>query len=670
MNTAVKVLKLMLRARYLDDKALLLYKQNRCHFHISVAGHEAIQVAAGEVFKGKNDWFYPYYRDLALVITVGMSDEELLLSYMNKASDPNSHGRQMPMHYGHKDLNIVSQSSPTGTQYLQAVGTALAIKKRKSDGVVYVSSGEGAVSQGDFHEAINWSARDRLPIIFIIQNNLFAISVPISEQIAGGSVYRIVGGFENLGRYEIDGTNYWQSYSAVSDAYRRAKNGNGPSMIEAHVPRLGSHSVSDNQVKYRDPESIANDELRCPLRRLEEELISNRTLTESDLKSIKEEILQDIESAFRRVEKALDCLPETVLDHVVSSEYTVPFATKKFSEPEELPPNGEELTMVDAINQALVEEMEHNPNTLLFGQDVADGKGGVFTVTANLTKRFGAERVFNTQLAESSIIGSAIGLSIAGYKPIAEIQFGDYIWTGMMQLRNEVAMLRYRSGGDFNAPMVVRVPVGGYIRGSHYHSQNIEAFFAHIPGLLIIMPSNAADAKGLLKTAIRGDDPVLFLEHKGLYRQPSAKSQVYGAEVLIPFGLAKVVRYGTSVTVVTWGMLVSKALQAAKLVSDEYGIECEIIDCRSLVPLDKECILESVRKTNRSLVAHEDLCFMGYGAEIAALISEECFSHLDAPVRRLGMKYLPAVPHAESLEEEALPQVEDLVKSIIELANF
>lgn len=652
----------MMRARLVDDKSIVLYKQNKCHFQISCAGHEAIQVAAARVFRPGIDWFYPYYRDMALCAALGMTNDEFMLNIMNKADDPNSHGRQMPMHYGHRTLNIVSQSSPTGTQYLQAVGCALAAKLRGVHDVVYVSSGEGACAQGDFHEAVNWAARDHLPVVFLIQNNKFAISVHVSEQIAGRSVYKLVAGYQGLERYEIDGTDYLTSRQAVADAHGRAVAGRGPSLIEAHVPRLQSHSISDNQLKYRTSDELEEQQRLCPIRRMRAFLVSSSFATGAELDAIDLELKLAVDRSAEWAEQQADCAPETVLDHTFAESEPAKSALEGV-------PKGEEIFMVDALNHALDEELARDPNIYVFGEDVARGKGGVFTVTSGLTAKHGEARVFNTQLAESSIVGVAIGMATCGLKPVPEIQFGDYVWPAMMQIRNELAMMRYRSGGEFSCPAVIRIPIGGYIHGGGYHSQNIEATFAHFPGLYVVLPSNASDAKGLLKTAIRGQNPVLFLEHKGLYRQVVAKGREGGPEDLVPLGRAKVIRPGDDLTVVTWGALVYKALWAAKELDAE-GISVEVIDLRTIVPLDMATVRRSIERTGRVLIAHEDLEFMGFGAEIAAQIADGCFELLDAPVKRLGMKYVAAVPHAPLLEDVTLPQNSDVLAKLRELAVY
>jgi 2-oxoisovalerate dehydrogenase E1 component len=652
----------MVLSRLIDEKTITLYKQNKCHFQISCAGHEAVQVAAAQVFRPGTDWFYPYYRDMALVVGLGLTAQDLMLNAMNKQDDPNSHGRMMPMHYGSAALKIAPQSSPTGSQFLQAVGCALGAKMKHLDEVVYVSAGEGTCAQGDFHEAINWAAREKLPIIFLVENNNYAISVHISEQIAGESVSELVKNYKNLDSVSINGSDIEASFIAFKSAHKRARQGLGPTLIEAHVPRLQSHSISDNHLKYRSAEDLAKEQLRCPLRLTRHILLDREIVTQSDLEKIHAELKRAVDEAQEAAERQADADTSQATAHV----YKNPTPWEGIVEQEA---KGEDIFMVDAINHALDEELARNPDMCVFGEDVAHGKGGVFTVTAGLTAKYGVSRVFNSQLAESSIVGAAVGLATRGLKPVAEIQFGDYVWTGANQIRNELAMLHYRCGGDFSCPAVIRIPVGGYIRGGAYHSQNIEATFAHFPGLLVLYPSNATDAKGLLKAAIRAQDPVLFLEHKGLYRQVYAKGPEGHADLLIPIGKAKTVREGTHATIVTWGALVHKSLLAAQTMEDR-GYSVEVIDLRSIVPLDIEHIFESVRRTGRVLVAHEDVMFGGFGAEIVSQIADSCFSYLDAPVKRIGMKPVSAVPHAPGLEDVILPQTEDITSSLTELLSF
>jgi 2-oxoisovalerate dehydrogenase E1 component len=652
----------MLHTRICDEKIIVLYKQNRCHFQIGAAGHEACQIAAALASHRGKDWYYPYYRDMGLCSALGMTSRDFMANALNLEVDPNSAGRQMPMHYGSCELNIVSQSSPTGTQFLQAVGCALAGRIRGTDEVVYVSAGEGTCSQGDFHEALNWASRDKLPVVFLIQNNDYAISVHVSDQLAGASVYKLCAGYEGLHAAEIDGTNFIESYEALTHAYARARSGEGPALIEAHVPRLQSHSISDNQLKYRTSEQIAGEFNRDPLPQLARVLMEQRIATEEELALWRTEIQQEVDAAALWAENHTRPDPQHARTHTIDEHDPVLTVA-------ETPRTGESIYLVDALNHALDEELSRNREMIIFGQDVAYGKGGVFTVTAGLTEKHSDSRVFNAPLAESSIVGVAIGLATRGIRPVVEIQFGDYIWTAMMQIRNELAMMRYRSAGSWTCPMVIRVPVGGYIHGALYHSQNIEATFSHFPGLFVVYPSNASDAKALLKSAIRSTNPVLFLEHKGLYRQVYAKGPEGGKEDLAPLGKARIISEGTDVTLITWGALVQRSLVATQKFTAE-GYTIEIIDLRTIVPFDRETVLASVMKTGRVLIVHEDVTFMGFGAEIAAQISELAFAALDAPVIRVGMPSVAGVPHAPELEQVILPQQHDIEEAIQHLLEY
>ncbi len=651
----------MLRARIIDEKAITLYKQNKCHFQIGCAGHEAVTVAAGFALRPSKDWFYPYYRDMGLVCALGMTTKDLMLNILSKADDPNSGGRQMPMHYGHKDLRIVSQSSPTGTQFLQAVGAAMGAKYNKTDEVIYVSSGEGTTAQGAYHEALNWAAREKLPIIFVIQDNQFAISVHISEHIAGGSIEKISSGYEGLTVEKLNGLDFDASFKAMKKASDRAKKGQGPTLFIADVVRLQSHSISDNQLKYRKTKEIEAEKKKDPILLLEKKILAKKIATKASLANIKENIIEEVNQATIWAETQAEPTAESALDFVLHDSYPSPILEQE--------PTGPEEFLVDAINKALHEEMKREPKMVVFGQDVGYGKGGVFSVTAGLTDAFGPDRCFNSPLAEDSICGTAVGLATVGYKPVVEIQFGDYIWTGMMQIRNELASMYYRSKGDFLCPAVIRVAVGGYIRGALYHSQNIESTFAHFPGLVVIYPSNASDAKGLLKSAIRGNDPVLFLEHKGLYRQVFSKGKIGDEDSLIPIGKAKVTREGTSATIVTWGALVHRSMMVAAEIEEESGHQIEVIDIRTISPLDKESILNSVKKTNRLLIAHEDVEFVGFGAEIAAMVADEAFEYLDAPIKRVASKFA-MVGQAPNLEMDVLPNRNDIKVAVQELLSY
>jgi 2-oxoisovalerate dehydrogenase E1 component len=653
----------MVRARYLDDKMLIMVKQGKSYIHIGGCGHEAIQTAMAYSLKSGSDWAYPYYRDLAFVLQYGVTPREIFLNFLGRADDPSSAGRQMPHHYGNRPLRIVTQSSPTGTQFLQAVGCALGARRENKNEVVYVSSGEGATAQGDFHEALNWAARDALPVIFVIQNNRYAISVPVETQITGGSVYALTSGYTGLNRFVVDGTELLQSYQIAHQAVKLARSGKGPVLIEANTVRLLPHSSSDADKKYRGEQEIRADQRHDPIPKLEGWFIKQKMLAKNDILNIQRTIKNEIDQAAAAAEEMPHPLKETVTffldDPDTKNKNHLHPGPVAFSE---------KIVLVDAINHALKEEMYRNKNMFVFGQDVADAKGGVFTATSGLSTQFGQQRCFNAPLAESSIVGVAIGMAVRGLRPVVEIQFGDYIWTAMMQIRNELSTIRWRSNNTWTCPVVIRVPVGGYIHGGLCHSQNIEAFFSHIPGLKIAYPSMADDAKGLLKFAIRGEDPVLFLEHKALYRQSYAAAPEPDRDYLLPFSQAVIRHEGKDATVVTYGALVQKSMEAAKILQPQ-GLEIEVIDIRTIVPLDMETILNSVRKTNKVLVAHEDSLFQGFGAEISAQIAEHSFQHLDAPVKRLAARDTP-IGFSPVLEDTILPQTADLVTALQQLVAY
>ena len=654
------IYKKMALARRLDEKQLIMLKQGKAFFHIGCSGHEASQMAAAQNMIPGKDWSYPYYRDAALCLGLGMTSKEQLLSFLAKADDPNSGGRQMPQHYGHKDLRIVSQSSPTGTQFLQAVGCAMSRKWENDHEIVYVSSGEGSTSEGEFHEALNWASREKLPIIFHIQDNEYAISVHVSEQTSGSSVFSMVNGYDNLSRYEVDGTNFFETDLAFREAIERARQGKGPSVIVSNVVRLLSHSSSDDQKKYRKKEDLDKDKNRDPLLVFEKNCIKNKILKEGDFEKLRNEIIQIVDQDAEWADKQNHPDPNSATNHIYSNEPNL----------NETPSNykNEKIVLVDAINHAMHEEMKLNDKLIIYGEDIADPKGGVFTATRGLSDSFGDKRVFNSPLAEASIVGTAVGLATTGWKPCVEIQFGDYIWPAMMQIRNEVASMRYRSNGSWKCPMVIRVPVGGYIHGAICHSQSIDGYFMHMPGIRIAYPSNAEDAKGLLKAALRMDDPVLFLEHKGLYRQGFAASKEPDENYVLPFGVGKKIMEGDIVTVISWGAMVQKSIEAINMQEIDNGI-IDLIDLRTLNPLDYEMIGESVKKTGKILIVHEDNKMNGPGAEISAHIAENYFDDLDAPIMRVASSD-SHIPYNWHLEEKILVQTEDIQKALKELLEY
>ena len=649
----------MFTSRKLDEKMLILLKQGKSFFHIGASGHEAAQLAAANLMKPNQDWSFPYYRDGAFCIGIGMTPKEQLLSFLARANDPNSGGRQMPQHYGHKKLRIVSQSSPTGTQFLQAVGCALARKMSKTDDIVYVSSGEGTTSQGDFHEAINWASNAKAPVIFHIQDNEYAISTHRSDQMAD-TVYAMTSGYKNLARYNVDGSDYFETSLAFKESFQRARRGKGPSVVISNVVRLLPHSSSDDQRKYRLEKALKEDLKKDPLKKLEEECLKANFIPTKEFEKIRNAVSSQIDIDAEWAEAQHHPDPDTALDHIYSDS---PFPKEK-----EYKSISKQIVIVDAINHALHEEMTLNEKMVIYGQDIADPKGGVFTATKGLSEKFGNKRVFNSPLAESSIVGTAIGMSIAGYKPVVEIQFGDYIWTAMMQIRNEVVTMRYRSNNDWACPMVIRVPVGGYIHGALCHSQSIDGYFIHMPGIYIVYPSNALDAKGLLKMACRMDDPVLFMEHKGLYRQGYAATDEPDSDYIIPFGKGSLVSNGNYLTLVTWGAMVQKSVEAVQELLLEENI-VEIIDLRTLNPIDFDILEVSIKKTGKVLIVHEDNLTNGPGAEISAMINEQFFEYLDGPIKRVAAKDSP-IPFNWVIEERILPQTKDISNAIEELLEY
>jgi 2-oxoisovalerate dehydrogenase E1 component len=658
----LKTLEVMHLTRFLDDKMSKLVRQNKgATFHMPVSGHEMIGAISALSLQPETDWAFPYYRDRAFALGLGCSVVDVLAAFLARDIPNHSGGRMMPEHFSQKNLRIPCQSSVVGSQFLQAVGMAKSVQLRGAQEVVYVSGGDGATSQGDFHEALNFSCIHNLPVIFVIQDNGWAISVPVAEQTAGGTIAKIGRGYERLAVFTCDGCDYVQTSEALKSAVQKARSGQGPSLIVAKVPRIAPHSSSDDPKKYKSEALLAEAKSRDPITRYEQWLLAEGVLQSQELEELRRRYFEQVEKAAVEADQIPFPLRASATDKLFAS-FTPP-ASQEGTQ-------GESIVLMDALNHALIEEMERDPGVVVFGQDVAHGKGGVFGITRTLTERFGSNRCFNTPLAESTIVALALGLSLDGvHKPVAEIQFADYSWTGMNQLFNELSSFYYRSNGLWNCPVVIRMPYGGYIQGGPYHSQSTEAFLSHCPGLKVVIPSNAADAKRLLKTAIRDPNPVIFLEHKALYRQRlfCARPEP-GPDEFLPFGQAHIVREGTDATIVAWGMIVLMANEAAEALSKE-GFSIEVIDLRTIVPLDFDTVLASIKKTGKLLIAHEAARNCGFGAELAARAAEQAFLYLDAPIQRVAGKDCP-VPYCKDLEEEVLPQKKDIESALRALASY
>ncbi len=699
----IEIYRLMYLSRSTDDREIMLKRQQKIFFQISGAGHEALLVAAGMVLKPGYDWFFPYYRDRALCLALGGTVEEQLLQAVGAAADPSSGGRQMPSHWGNQKLNIVSQSSSTTTQVLHAVGCAEAgryfsrhpeaAEKHGNDyrafkdvifhgdEVVYTSLGEGSTSQGEFWEALNTASNQKLPVLFVVEDNEYAISTPVEVNTPGGNISKLVANFPNFYFAEVDGTDPVESYRVFEEAVAHCRAGKGPAFVHGHVTRPYSHSFSDDDRLYRPESERHADSLRDPLQKMQMFLLREGILDAEAINRLEKQVDEEVRQAAEHALRAPFPEPASIPLHVYSEDYD-PTRAELETKPAQTA-DTQERTMADLINACLKDEMRRDARVVVYGEDVADssreeylregqvkGKGGVFKLTAGLQSEFGSDRAFNSPLAEANIVGRAVGQAVRGLKPVVEIQFFDYIWPAMHQMRNELSLMRWRSNGTFSAPAVIRVAIGGYLTGgSIYHSQSGESIFTHTPGVRVVFPSNALDANGLLRTAIRCDDPVLFLEHKRLYRETFGRAVYPGPDYMVPFGKAKTVREGKDLTIVTYGAVVPRALQAAQKAHREHGIETEIIDLRTLSPYDWEAIATSVRKTSRVIVAHEDMLSWGYGAEIAARIGDELFEDLDAPVKRVAAMDT-FVAYQPLLEDVILPQPEHIYQAIAKLAKY
>jgi 2-oxoisovalerate dehydrogenase E1 component len=696
-DTLIRLYRTMFLSRRLDDREIQLKRQNKIFFQISSAGHEAVTAAMGLLLRPGVDWVYPYYRDRALCLMLGVTPLEMLLQAVGAKDDPASGGRQMPSHWGHAKWNIVSRSSCTGTQFVQSVGSAeatlyydnrpkaLAQAKKAPlgrhvhhdrDEIVYVSAGDGATSEGEFWESLNVACAKKLPLLYVIEDNGYAISVPIEVQTAGGSISRLVRSFPGLHVAECDGTDPLESYAVGKEAVEYCRQRLGPALIHAHVIRHYSHSLSDDEKLYKTAEEREEEAHRDPLSKFSLFLVREGLLDQKEIEALEAQVDREVREAGDAALAAEPPSIESIRVNVYSPDMDP--TSSAFDAHPQL--HGAPKTMVEMVAATLSDEMSRDERITVFGEDVADasreenlrhvkGKGGVFKATSGLQRKFGADRVFNTPLAEASIVGRAIGMAVRGLKPVAEIQFFDYIWPAMMQIRDELCVFRWRSNGNFKSPAVLRVAIGGYLTGGGvYHSQSGESIFTHCPGLRVVMPSTALDVSGLLRTAIRCDDPVMFLEHKHLYRQPYNRSEYPGSDYTVPFGKARVVKEGNEVSIITYGAIVHRAEVAAAQLERE-GISVEIIDLRSLSPYDWEAIAATVRKNHRVVVAYEDMLSFGFGAEIAARIAQELFDELDAPVTRVAAMDTFCA-YQPKLEDVILPQTEHLTAAVKQLLEY
>ncbi len=690
----IEILENVYTSRKVDDAEITMKKQSKAYFQISGAGHEGILSAAARVLKPKHDWFLCYYRDRALCLGLGVTPYEMLCQANANIGDKASHGRMMPAHWGHVDLNIVNKSSCTGTQFLQACGLAEAglwykrltkeykikghEKKYFDDEIIYVSTGDGTIAQGEFWEGLTTACVNNLPVLFMVEDNGFAISTPTNVQYPEGNISKTLANFPGLKIFTTDGNCPIESFATMSDAVAFMRKERKPALVHASVTRPYSHSLSDDHGMYRTKAELAAESAIDVFNAYPKFLVESGVLTQKECDDVLKKCAANVKEAMEK------CLatpwPETstAMDHLYSTEKEI--SSTALFEREANFSGKDDVPMAASINKVLRSEFNKNPLLRMWGEDVADffekerlknpdlkGKGGVFKITANVQRESRDGQVFNSPLAEANVVGRAIGAAIRGIKPVVEIQFFDYIWTAYMQLKNEMATLRYRSGGDFTCPMVVRVPIGGYLKGGAiYHSQCGETLFTHVPGIRVAFPSNSADAAGLLRTAINADDPVMFLEHKHLYYQGYNRAADPGEEYMIPFGKAKVVREGSDATIVAWGALVQKSIEAAKKMEAE-GHSVEVIDLRTLAPYDFEAIKKSITKTSRLMIAHEEQKTSGFAGEISARVTEECFELLDAPILRVGAMDTHCA-YNPGLEDVILPQishVEEVLRKLL-----
>ena len=656
---AVDMYRQMLLARRMDDRMWALNRQGRVPFVVSVSGHEGTQVGAAFAVDPTIDWSLPYYRDTAYNLVLGTTPLDMFLAVFSRADDPFSGGRQMPNHWSDPDLNIFTASSVIATQFPHACGIAYQLQAQGRPGVVIASSGEGATSEGDWHEAMNFAGIHKLPVVFLIQNNMYAISVPAAEEIAGSVVGRARG--YDIPGVEVDGNNVLEVYGAMSAAVERARSGDGPTLVETHTYRYYAHTSDDDDKVYRSAEEVELWRRKDPIPRHRQYLVESRLLDEATEQEIDNEITAVIAEAVNAAEAAPEPMDATarVYANPISPATPVTAVSEQ--------PDGDTVNVVTAVKKTLLELMAIYPEASSFGQDVADPKGGVFGATKGLTDAFGAHRAFNAPLSEALIIGLGIGAAAAGGKPVAEIQFADFIHPGFDQIVSEASRIHYRSNGRWNCPLVIRVPYGGGVHGALYHSQSIEAFYAHVPGLKVVAPSTPADVKGLLWSAVEDPDPVMFLEPKKLYRL--AKGPYPEGEYRVPLGEAALRRDGDDLVIIAYGAMAHFSVEAADLLAED-GIEASVLDLRTLKPLDWPSVEAAVHRTGKVLIVHEDNEFGGYGAEVAAQIGEKAFDWLDAPVQRYGAPDVPSFPFAARLESQVMPNLDGIVQRARALAQY
>ena len=655
----VDMYRVMLAARRMDDRMFALNRQGRAAFVVGSSGHEAVQVASVFALDPKVDWHLPYYRDMGVALAWGFTPLQIFLAVFAKRDDPLSGGRQLPNHWSDPSRQVFTQSSCIATQYPHAVGIASALARDGRPGVVVVTGGEGSTSEGDWHEAMNFAGIHRLPVIFLIENNHYAISVPLSEEVAGSIAQRAQG--YDMPGVRIDGNEPLVVYETMKEAVDRARQGRGPTLIEADTYRYYAHTSDDDDRLYRSREEVETWRRHDPVTIIKQYLIEGRLLSEVEERSFEEEIAAELAEAVA----AADAAPAA--DDPYSHVYARPITPVEPETGLAPVPQGETVNLITAVNRALHEVMAAFDDTVVFGEDVSGDKGGVFKATQGLTDAFGSQRCFNTPIAESLIVGAAIGMAAAGKRPIPEVQFADYLHPAFDQLVSEASRIHYRSNGSWSCPMVVRVPFGGGIHGALYHSQSVEAYYAHVPGLKVVVPSTPADLKGLLFSAVEDPDPVLFLEPKKLYRL--AKGPYPEGEWIVPLGKAAIRHLGTDLTILTYGAMAYFTMEAVPALL-ELGVSPEVIDLRTLKPLDWPTIQTSVQKTSRVLIVHEDNEFCGYGAELAAQLADKAFEWLDAPIRRYALEDVPAMPFAQELEDMMYPTAENIVRRAQELVKY